>query len=484
MENTSANEFTDIYKHVISGVPPDVYFRQYAFMSESDLDKISVMPCIHRSSFNILLESIYKEYYNKAHHDSNISNMSFLGAFSGISISKKDLLLVPNHLIHDIYNLYYGSNTNIQRCSDEKMIVFKTVYKDIHKVTTERNCLYSFIFTREIVKYLNNLLNELKRSQSSFRKMRSDEFVEMLDSVLNLSSLITNKKSEDSEVNEEKEDTSELFNKLFKEALQKENENSMRLSNVLKKAFSMIDSLKNVGIGNEIADISIINNYELVRSILNNISISKSQIDLFFKSIMKYSGNKLGHLFTGDVNILDADDISDINELEYLLEPLSRFNKLEATVSEQTFNNKFDLYIDLSGSMKNGTSASDPIILAKAVGIKLINLGYVRNIFFFSTKIHGPFTNNDIIKIISITDGGGTSFNNVYRDIVERKSKALVITDGACDINCYIPDIYWIGIANHKLGSFSKRIESSRYIKNNQCFAYDGKLLQKIKLSQ
>ena len=270
-----------------------------------------------------------------------------------------------------------------------------------------------------------------------------------------------------------------------------------------KQSSDMSEFEKNLGSfgsgsGKDIGELSEISSYEKIIEQLRKIRISDKDIDSFLNKIIK---NAFAHFRFNDkfVNehIVDSNVIESINELELMIDDFSLFdiNLNDITTKRRLKDGKFSLYIDISGSMSSsdiplgkGENLSR-IVLAKALGLKLYNMGIVDNIYLFDTNIHvANGSKNHLKYLFSSSANGGTSFKAVYDNISKQRLKnpkekfALVLTDGEDSLNYtdYNQHIYWVGIGNNaKFSCFKKRQANDenllpRYISNNQCINFSA----------
>lgn len=205
---------------------------------------------------------------------------------------------------------------------------------------------------------------------------------------------------------------------------------------------------------------------ERLKKLNSEIGLNKEHIDAFVKQSIKSFSGYFDKQSKGQYeSILDADVINELSEMELLMIDDTFIDLLENKF--YTSKKKFDVYIDISGSMssgvninpefnsftrkanlsaktQNGTYKNIPSIsLAKILAYKLLRSNMLNDFYIFDDYVE----QRDKAKILDIGLRGGTSINRVVQHIQKTGLPSVIITD-ACD-SCpdYSPLAYMINVA-------------------------------------
>jgi uncharacterized protein with von Willebrand factor type A (vWA) domain len=245
------------------------------------------------------------------------------------------------------------------------------------------------------------------------------------------------------------------------------------------------ESEESFGSGNDMGAISEINSYQSIIDQLKRMDISKTNVTYIFENILNKikSHFKFSDKYKNE-SLIDSDIIDSINEQELMLTEFDLFNLNveDVTTKNRQKEGKLVVYVDISGSMDG-----EKLIIAKALIVKLWNLGIVEKVYFFDTRIYGT-KKNPLKEVYLRNSGGGTSFTSVYNNIQAKRKEsfkekhALVITDGEDHLTHYDPNIFWVGIGREaNFNCFKKNNQDSQqYIERKQCinFSVDRKTMR------
>lgn len=358
--------------------------------------------------------------------------------------------VVPQHYIHDVQSMYLNEGSNLKfqngltlnKGKKVKFDVLTSVYNSLYKGFTENNPVYSKVMTMEIAKYLNYHV---------FSKLTEEEQEQL----------------EDSQDGESEGDLSGIQQKL-QDAIQGSKddlEQSMEIAN------ETIKDLKDLGVNGKEAgsgDIDSSVDINQLKKILSRVkSGSNGRLKKLFKVLLDNSKN----YFTSkkkyhDESIFDADELDEIEGLEYLNPSFKKAHLMDVVAKTSTSMGKVDLYIDCSGSMGNS------LLEAKVIALKLLNMNYVHEVYYFNQYVHKP--KQDFTSILKFDRGGGTNFTEVIRSVKENNRNAVVLTDGCDRCREYSEKAFFVGIDGANFGYFGNNDESKKFLNNKQCIKFEN----------
>lgn len=216
---------------------------------------------------------------------------------------------------------------------------------------------------------------------------------------------------------------------------------------------------------------------------VKHIVLSENLISSFIKTTLKLSQTYFSTRYTEkSIDFMEADVIDDLQGLEFLVPSLKALGIDDVSTHERVYHMKFDVYIDISGSMdsniygytdggKNHVSIKG-LDLAKITAIKLRNMGFVEDIYPFENQVHPKLDSNMDVALIRCT--GGTSIDRVVQAVIKTDKPSVVITDMCDHISLYDPNVYFIGILGANFESFRHTATGKAYIESKQCVQYDG----------
>ena len=178
-------------------------------------------------------------------------------------------------------------------------------------------------------------------------------------------------------------------------------------------------------------------------------------------------------------NILESDSVSDLIDWA-LLHPKLRVIMMEDIMCRNSKKiGKINGYVDISGSMDSSCGYLDErghavtcATLAKAITLAVKKMDLLDQLYTFEHSVHP--TGNQLIDVLLMDGGGGTSLNNVVEHIAAGTQNGLVITD-ACDrVSIYSRKAFFIGVEGARFSSFDKDV-LRKYIDAGQIIIFDGK---------
>lgn len=205
-------------------------------------------------------------------------------------------------------------------------------------------------------------------------------------------------------------------------------------------AFSKISDLEKYGVnlaeiesrGGNIAN--LVRNIDRVRKEAQGLTFNdkklRSVIDrILDKSFSYFSSKCTSH----EVSIFESDTFDEFDGLEFL-HPVLRNVKLDEVVTrENRYHGKLNIYVDVSGSMDGhvriGDATVPAILFAKALCIRLYEMGIANVIIPFGNDLKTPIDPPNMLDILLLTAHCGTSINKVVIDCERRGENAIVVTD-------------------------------------------------------
>jgi hypothetical protein len=213
---------------------------------------------------------------------------------------------------------------------------------------------------------------------------------------------------------------------------------------------------------------------ELKHFPMNNDAVTK-----FVKTTLKLSESYFSSQYTeNEVEVIETDMVDDLQGLENLIEPLDIVHIDDLVTHERKYHMKFDVYIDLSGSM--GGSAIyrkeanfNKAQLAKMTALKLKLGGHVEEVYAYDTRLHGPF--KSITALLRAHLGGGTTTDKCLENILKTGRPGLIITDAQDWVNIYTEKAYFVGISGSNFGGYAQNDTGIRFLDNKQCILHHPK---------
>lgn len=210
---------------------------------------------------------------------------------------------------------------------------------------------------------------------------------------------------------------------------------------------------------------------------LRQLSVSNAKLMNAVKAILdKTSSHFSPKCIETDVSLFDAEELLEISNLEFLHPALKMSKLLDISVTERKYVGKFDLYVDISGSMDSscqGTLGSiKRMTLAMALATQMKRMNILKDLYKFDTRLFT--TTGTQISILSMKPGGGTDIDLTLKKIKDTGVNSVILTDAEDQVNIYVPNALFIGVGSN-FYSFERRGAGQQFINNSQCIIYNGK---------
>lgn len=260
-------------------------------------------------------------------------------------------------------------------------------------------------------------------------------------------------------------------------------DNSLKqLENFLQEARNQCETLEDAGLDSPSLDKSeqreLLNNLGKlgqIRSFFEKLRANKTQLFRVIEKILNKSTNYLSSkTIIESVNIFEADEINQLENMELLHPIFNNIKLLELETIQKKSIGKIDLYIDISGSMcgkimKNISSLD----LAKALALQMKNLGLLNNLYIFNDHVY-PKNAESEINIILISTSGGTNIERVIRHSIETKNNCIILTDAEDSVYTYNEKAFFLGIGNAGMFRYFQN-DAQQYLQKKQAICYTGK---------
>jgi hypothetical protein len=361
-------------------------------------------------------------------------------------------------MIEDLFKAYYHQDMKI--AMHKNMYWWHSMFSDLvnflMRLTTQGKMYNSMVVTKKIVEKMSEVL----RDNNQWKSMTKKENKEMQDAQKN-----GQPHQESAEFKKLKQDMQSGMQEAMTEAKQEINERE-----------ELLDAMFGNGQGlNKQDDLKLsVKSLKERLGRLGKIEVDYKQLSNFVKSTLKTMSNSLGSNPTPiEESILDADEINDVLEMEYL----PHLSLLEdISVMDVKYSTKYDIYIDISGSMNNhiyfGEKRIRRIHLASVIGWYIYKAGLCNDVYTFNSNLHSIEPED----VLNLETRGGTDFNAVSTNAIAVNRPALIITDGASSFSEYTDKVFLLNIDGYF--SHSGRIHR-KMIKKRQVSTYDhtGKIV-------
>ena len=363
-----------------------------------------------------------------------------------------------DYIIKDIFYLYY---------EDEREFI-------INETTTD--------WYDQLCEFDSYLIRKFTKENKSFSHIITAFLLEHV-----FSSMFNNNTQPPKDANEFKQGMGNAikgknFNNMLQSAFGKAQEKNSTLEDVKKE----------LGIGAEEGD----RDEDILTFMENDIFLSLNNIKKFFKDMFSKKGvittEKFAKVTTEDIN--DAEHFIDFVDIESFATPFPNF---EVFVKKGA-KIKFDIYVDVSGSMeyddiKLGKNVVSRASMAKVLAVKMASFGILGNVYTFSTSVKAGYKHPRDIRF----NGGGTDPDCCVKhretlSSAKKRDKYLILTDGDCENHIYDKNCVMLSIAG--MSTVQRNCEAAiagtyrswhtndksgavllNYIKNKQYIFYDGK---------
>lgn len=486
-----------------------------------------VRPYLHSIDSRIINEQIDASVSNKFRNDPKLAE----------NLKK----FLPNHLINDIYSMYYNRPGRLEfeglsKTNKVKFDIMDSINNSLIKIVTNGSHIGSYVYAEEIGKYLYERFMTLppeqqKQLQDSLqncnqggdeegenegkgkgqKKGSGDGKAEKSDQK-DKSPNQTGQGSIDGHGEDEgnydtgdsgqgmannsngentKRDNSQDAVDKMLNGLLNSKESKKKLEESFDKAQEKLEKLKDVGVDYEGCEdmpdhekneiISNLNNLDQIKNELKGLNTSKEKVLKAVEKILNGTTNYFSKkCITNDVELFEAEQLLDINGLEFLHPMFKNSRLFDMSITERKYIGKFDLYIDCSGSMSGGCggdlSSVQRITLAKSLAMQMKELGILGDLYEFEDK--PKKINNTEISILMMRANGGTDIEKVMKNILKTGNNSVILTDGESYLETYTHKAFFIGVGTDFSYFGNDKNVGEKLVKNAQCVAYNGKEFQ------
>lgn len=394
---------------------------------------------------------------------------------------------ISDHLLSDIYSLYYNEKIELEKKRDNNKVKYKiieNVNDYLSKVITNHSPVSSMIFTEEIGSYLGKVFvtelteEEQKKMNEEMKNTNGSGEGKEGESDGKPSNGSGNAKLE-KKIEHGLDGTRDEFEKHIKQAQQKikDIEKNTNLMDEEKQGKDNLTPQKAEDISNATGNMSKIKS-EVETLEVNKHALEKAVEKILDKSTRYFSAKYKSY----DIDLLDAQEVLDIDGLEYLHPIFQKTMIPELTTSERKYFGKFDLYIDHSGSMSSScglqTSRGRDVsrtLLAKAIALRMRRMGILNKLYLFDDSV--TEIKNTELNILLIGSGGGTRIENVLKNIKKTNNNSVVLTDGDDYIETYLNNAFFVGVSVGTFHNFQGG-DAPKYLERAQCCIFNGHKVQ------
>lgn len=373
----------------------------------------------------------------------------------------------PKYMLYDTFNINHTPTENIQMANTDENnkwlfdFLMNKATGYYSKTVTQQNAFNSYVYSSEIMKQLFEMYNQEQpqgpgdsdgegkdgKGQSGMQKM--------------LSKMQSNNKG----------------NQKLDKAMDQAQQNADKRIDETEKTG---DATGDLGCDKSMGDFSLgeLSEFMNYMEALDQIDLPENVVSSFVKNTLKLSEAYFSNKYTeSQVELLEADVIDDLSNIEYLFPQLRALGLDNIVTHERKYHMKFDLFIDISGSMSSqiygvGGQSIAGLDLAKITALKLKNMGHVEDVYPFESRVHKKLTNKGEIALMKST--GGTDINEVIRTVEKSGRPSVVITDMQDSIRLYDPNVFFVGILGASFENFRGDSVGKQYIENHQCIKYDN----------
>jgi len=358
------------------------------------------------------------------------------------NLLKNKFANVPNFMIKDLFNSYLTKETDLRYMSGESMHWWYSMIKQMNnyllKIVTQDKPGYSFIALKHVMELLAEIMDE------------------------------ENKEDSRGEGDKPKKDHSDKIQKAMKQITK----------NIAADIEKQKDASDMTGTSNPGKEPSDIIRSESRMKLMNDVILSKKTVSKFIdKSIKSFKTGFSTKTTNIEEDLIDSEVQDDILD-EYLLS--NNMMIPDITVRDKKPRAMlFDLYIDVSGSMKSriyiNNKSVTRINLAQTLGIKMKKMNCLNNLYAFSSHIMSFEKDHDAIW--NLKAQGGTNIDRVIQNVRNTKRPSIILTDGDDRIGVYDKNVFLMSIVEESSHRHTTEI-ARKMIKQKKYLTYqDGKLI-------
>lgn len=377
-----------------------------------------------------------------------------------------EAVLLP-HMVHDMFSVWYNSSEEIKMLpyNPAKTVIIESVLDHLAKIITEENVLNSYYFTSEILRSIIRILDGSGLDKNTMEKLQKALNGNFGEGSGNGSS---QKGQNGQDLSEEE---LEAIRALLKRKLSVYKDHIEAAKKRAQERGEEAGALGGLGFGKEAGDIQKLQTVEEILKLAAGLPLSHSSVQKFLEKVLQaydsyfHKGNK-----HHEDPLLESTDFDEILDFDPLILDALDFDVANMMVSSTTYQGKFDLYIDYSGSMGSHTDPNSRISLAKALALKLMKIGIVRKVYFFNHELSQEYT--DPLEVLKYTSGGGTNFDPIIQNVIQNNRNSVVITDAECNIGYHHKKVLFIGVDGSDFSYFASSESGQKFLKMNQCLYF------------
>ena len=379
---------------------------------------------------------------------------------------------VSDFMIRDVFKQYYNRTEDIHYEMDESQHwwheVLTLMNNYLLKVITEERFMNSFVAAKHAIKALRNEIKKEKEKDESGGGGVPGDGKDNRNA--------PNSGPGGNTGQDFKEGLQEGLNQAARDTMAeiKEREN-------IDEQFGMGDGGNSAGKGpSEVPE--DIQDLRDRLAMFEDVILNKNEVSKFVKkSVASVKAGIGGKPMYVEDSLLDADEISDLLNEEYLVD-LALIPDI--TVLETRYSLKYDLYVDVSGSMNSSCKLSNDksvnrLNLAAILAVKMEQMGLLADFYKFNTKIM-PL--KDKKRILNMSVSGGTNIEMCVQAAKKKGRPSVILTDGCDQIDTYSDMVYVIAL---DVGYISPHGAWSLYHNRGQSVVFqNGKFVSGKKLMQ
>lgn len=412
---------------------------------------------------------------------------------------------IPKHLIYDTFKLYYNNldQLKFEDRTEKEELKYKFLEKlnnPVSKIMTEKSNLKSSIFARNV---LFQFLTEVVQISEEEVENGNASSTQMMKHLQNLFDQEDDSKQKEGGKNSRpsQEVIDRMNEKLFSQSTDSQSFENELLNNAMEicqEVNKLMDDETQDKIFNKV-DTGYVSVKTLESNTLSNIKKKIKELEMntaALKDKLKYLVSKSENHFASKRKIeyeelLESDDISSLDEFEYLHPKLKKAFVADIMLRKVVKNGHLNVYMDTSGSMsetiriKNKVknekgsldSATRKITFAKNLVMKFSEMKLLNEFYTFDQSVHT--SSKDIISISMIAPSGGTSLSTCVSHIDRQKDNAVIITDAEDSCQVYSEKVYFIGLPGANFSYFQRNI-LKQYVDGDQVLIFDGQSTYKV----
>jgi uncharacterized protein with von Willebrand factor type A (vWA) domain len=378
---------------------------------------------------------------------------------------------LPKHLTKDIHKLFYHQMDQLEfeDRSDANHTKFKLLEKannPVSKIMTQGSNLKSSIFARNIMAYFAIRYAMMEYLDPESHKQFTDGLGGEGDNTQTDQAMKNMFDDDDSKSMLEKAMQNATNTcKDLDGSVDKETQEKM-FNDVLKDGGKQAGQLSNDYIRKVAREMEKIN---------MSLGTLKDKIKKLMDKSASYFSSKKEVTYD---DLFNTDNISGLEDYIELHPKLRKIFVEDILIKDEKSIGKVDIYIDISGSMSDGSGLEDvngnritKLDFCKAFTIKLSELGMLNDVYLFNNSVKK--FRNDPISIAMLDVDGGTTIDKAVVSVAKNDANALIITDAEDTCRTYSDKAFFIGVKGSNFSHFNSDV-IKKYSENNQVVVFDG----------